>query len=364
MREEIAASEMGRYVDFKSYIDRDVWKYIEENFKGIVFMHYMTKVIDVPKPYISIYTGIDYHVGDCLYRTIDVDSKASDICLDMKYPVRGKVLVRMVDRNRNILAVIDSTKNLYCCDLPHKNQSEAARIFEKIIRTYEDIMTMSSNDGVAIKSIVDEVASLTTHYRVTIKPVFRPRVEDIKKIVEMKIEQMKGLLDMRVKIKEGEVEDLKRDIIEIRESAFVKAFETIAALTMHPKVKKFELKDGKIHIFPNIEVKWAILKGKVYDISHSSGRFYVNELEMRPDATIYEVYSPDAFHPNVSKTGTVCLGTIEGQSLSKIPELLEMLEHVNLDSCFDNEASELAFEIVDKMKEDGHSGEESNEWIV
>ena len=364
MKEEIATSEMDRYVDFKSYVSKDIWKYVEENFEGIVFLHYITKTIDMPRPYISIYTGIDYYTDDCLYRTLDVDSKASDICTDMKYPVRGKVLVRMVDKNRNTLAVIDSTKNLYCCDLPHKNQSEAAKIFERIIRTYEDIMTMSSSDSIAVKSIVDEVSALTTHYRVTIKPVFRPREEDIKKVVEMKIEQMKGLLDMRVKIKEGEVEDLKRELIEVRESAFAKAFETIASLTMHPKIKKFELKNGKIHIFPNIEVKGAILKGKTYDLSHSSGRFCVNELEMRPDATIYEVYSPDAFHPNISKTGTVCLGTIEGQSINKIPELLEMLEYANLDSCYDSESSDLAFKIVDKIKEDGHSGEESNEWIV
>jgi len=364
VKEEIATSEMDRYVDFKSYVNKDVWKYIEENFKGIVFLHYVTKTIDMPRPYISIYTGTDYYVDDCLYRTIDIDGKASDICMDMKYPVRGKVIVRMVDKNKNTLAVIDSTKNLYCCDLPHKNQYEAAKVFEKIIRTYEDVMTMSHNDGIAVKSIVDEVSALTTQYRVTIKPIFRPNAEDVKKIVEMKIEQMKGLLDLRVKIKEGEVEDLKRELIEVRESAFAKAFETIASLTMHPKIKKFELKNGKIHIFPNIEVKGAILKGRVYDLPNDSRRFYVNEIEIRPDAAIYEAYSPDAFHPNVSKQGTVCLGTIEGQSINKIPELLEMLEYANLDSCYDSESSDLAFEIVDKMKEDGHSGEESNEWVV
>jgi len=92
---------------------------------------------------------------------------------------------------------------------------------------------------------------------------------------------------------------------------------------------------------------------ELYLIPEDDNPFYIEKFNIPIKPKIYRAYAADAFHPNVGwdeddECWKVCLGTLDSESISKVMvEAPEMLKTINLDSAYDNDAKDKAYDIID-----------------
>jgi len=106
-------------------------------------------------------------------------------------------------------------------------------------------------------------------------------------------------------------------------------------------------------VYPKtIKVKRIRRKKRLYNIE--SAKFQVKGLQVPAEERVSEASASEAYHPNVSIDRSVCLGTLEGAPLLEVLlRLPASLEVANLDSCYENQASKEALELVEREKPEG-----------
>jgi len=99
-------------------------------------------------------------------------------------------------------------------------------------------------------------------------------------------------------------------------------------------------------VYPEtIKVKRIRYKKRVYNIE--TEKFQIRGLQVPVEGRVSEASASEAYHPNVSIDRSVCLGTLEDAPLFEVLlRLPASLEVANLDSCYENRASEEALELV------------------
>ena len=174
-------------------------------------------------------------------------------------------------------------------------------------------------------------------------------VADSKSIQELSQEitkTFKGIyenqVNIKIKVYEQEIEKLKQEIERVKQEAFVEGLKVYNQIKANWRLNSNYLVYKKTIIPTKIKYN-----GRIYSIPEDKREFYVKGLKIPIESIVTKAIVTDSYHPNIS--GYVCLGDLEGKPLLEVLEKLPReLETVNLDSAYDDEPKETAYEILDE----------------
>ena len=171
-------------------------------------------------------------------------------------------------------------------------------------------------------------------------------------------QNIKNVTEIKLKLKEKEIERLKSDIEAIRQKAFTDAVRVIDGI--YSRGWKLKTIDGTLYFVldKKIVCSKVINKGVAYKLT--TDIFYAENIRVEVTDTVYtkHVHVSNCYHPNISSADTVCLGDLDGKDLLTVLKNIEdLVKTINLDSCYDNEAT---FEIEDHLSD--YTDEELSVW--
>lgn len=179
-----------------------------------------------------------------------------------------------------------------------------------------------------------------TEYQ-SVQDVFNDVVNSVNKSYEMQLQAQTTVLQNRIK-------ELEKQIIEIKEKAFLEGLKTFEAL----KAKGWELERGELVLKKIIKATHIKASNLLYALTPDHN-FYVKNIHIAIESVVNSARAEEAFHPNVNN-GTVCLGDLQGKRLVEVLNAIEnSLKVINLDSAYDNEATKVAKEILKSLKSEG-----------
>lgn len=115
-------------------------------------------------------------------------------------------------------------------------------------------------------------------------------------------------------------------------------------------------KGNEIILRKRIKAECYKKRDTVYELpSDMLGKFYVENIRIKIEPVIYNrhVNAEKAYHPNVSSSGSCCIGDLEGKSLFEVIKGLEgIFKMCNLDSAFSNHATNELTKAHDELVEE------------
>jgi len=262
------------------------------------------------------------------------------VCLDLESPSEDSIAKKYVDEFHNTLAVVDCYGNIYFIDFIH--DSDQGKDF---LPTFFEILKQEEHPLVEewwemffeqqlFRTLHSEVLQFAKNLRIAGK---------VKRIVE---EQLQSQYNSQIAALAEEIEELKQEQLRRAEieiwGAFLAGIELSAG-------QAWKVNDGLLQYSKKIVVKHIKLDNKIVEAPR--GKYYVKGLTIK--------YSPDEFirawagrwyHPNISDSGLVCLGDVKNGSdgllehLKRIHMLPELLQTINLDSSYDGQAKNDAWD--------------------
>jgi len=160
-------------------------------------------------------------------------------------------------------------------------------------------------------------------------------------------------VNVKLQVYQQEIENLKHQIEVVKQEAFIQGLRVYNQIKANWRLNRNWLVYKK-EIIPT-KIK---RDGKIYNIPESQQEFYVKGLKVPIEPIVAVAYVSDSYHPNINRDSKmVCLGDLEGKPLLEVLEKLpKELEMINLDSAFDDEPKETAYEIVNELEYEGESG--------
>jgi len=129
-----------------------------------------------------------------------------------------------------------------------------------------------------------------------------------------------------------QVSALREHISRLEERGYNK--EMWKGILLGVSLKGWEAEGNALCYKMAIKVKKIKYKNVVVP---ASGNYYIEGLKVFINSEGIEAYCEKSYHPNATSGGDVCLGDLK--DVSKVGHLPEMLETANLDSCYDNDAT-------------------------
>jgi len=272
-------------------------------------------------------------------RQINIKRGDFAVCRDLEFPVKNSITKKYVDEFGNVLAVVDCYGNIHFIDFIHRpNEGKNfLPVFFEILKQekhplIEEWWELYCEQEVA-KKIYPEVLRAVKELGVARKA---------KAVVEGELQNQYA---HQISILSEEIEKLKQEAAKRAEKEIWEAFLAGVALSdsKNWKVNGNELEYTKKIIVKNI-------KGENKIVEAPKNKYYVSGLKIfySPDDQI-RASAKESFHPNVSDSGSVCMGDIKKESeiflenLKRIKLLPQILQTINLDSSYDGDAKREAW---------------------
>ena len=262
-----------------------------------------------------------------------------NVCLDIEYPVKNSITKKYVDEGGNVLAVVDYYGNIHFIDFIHRSYEgkDFLPVFFEILKQEEH-------------PLVDEWWELFCEQEIakTIYPEILKAVRTLgiarkaKTVIEGELQSQYGT---QISILASEIEKLKQEEAKRAEKEIWGAFLNGVSIGDN---KFWKVNNGILEYKKRINVLY--IKGDNRIVRAPEKKYFIDGIKIKyypEDGIIAQAI--EWFHPNVSDSGTVCLGDIKDGSkslleqLKKIHMLPNILQTINLDSCYDVEEKEEAW---------------------
>jgi len=190
-------------------------------------------------------------------------------------------------------------------------------------------------------------------FKVSLLPISESK--NLQELAQEVTKTFKGIyenqVNIKIKVYEQEIEKLKQEIERVKQEAFVEGLKVYNQIKANWRLNSNYLVYKKTIIPTKIKYN-----GRIYSIPEDKREFYVKGLKVPIVSIVTSAYANESCHPNISDSGNVCLGDLEGKPLLEVLEKLPReLETVNLDSAYDDEPKETAYEILDECDSDSGS---------
>jgi hypothetical protein len=168
--------------------------------------------------------------------------------------------------------------------------------------------------------------------------------ESMQNIYNLQIEALKATIQQKEDEVKKEIQKAKMEGIQI-------------GLSLS---KDWQIEDEYL-VYRNIIYATKVKNNEqVYNLNNKNKKkFYISGLKVPLEQIVSYAECEEAYHPNAKSGGRVCLGDLEGKPLLEVLQKLpQSLEVANLDSAFENSASEELSTDFDDLIE----GEEGEIW--
>ena len=170
-------------------------------------------------------------------------------------------------------------------------------------------------------------------------------------------------LKQKIKVFETQIEKLIADADRASQEGFIQGLETFKSVYQNGW-KPSKRMTGYLEYRKVINVNRIKYKDKVYDIpdNFDTSKIKINTLYIPIKPVVVQAFAnrKGTFHPNVNyssleygKFCNVCIGSLKGKDLSTVAENLpKILETVNLDSAYDNYATDEMIHLYNDLPSD------------
>jgi len=276
------------------------------------------------------------------YDIQEVKIKRGDfnVCRDLEFPARNTIAKKYIDEIGTVLAVVDCYGNIHFIDFIHRTNE--GKIF---LPVFFEILKQEKHP------LIEEWWELYCEQEVAKKiyPEVLRAVKELgvarraKAVVEGELQNQHAI---QISILSKEIEKLKQEAAKRAEKEIWGAFLEGVALSGS---KNWKINGNEIEYTKKIIAKH--IKGENEIVEAPKNKYYISGLTIfySPDDQI-RASAKESFHPNVSDSGSVCMGDIKKESepllenLKRIKLLPQVLQTINLDSSYDGDAKSKAWD--------------------
>lgn len=280
--------------------------------------------------------------------TVLIETGDLEICWDIVVPDNP---IRMyVNEKNNVLAFV-SSQGVFFCDFIHEPYSYKCKFFipfflEILKRELPQSADEIERKIIEARSKKDLIRRLTAEF--TTESVYRKVKQEAEKLLHEQYNAQIRILKQIIKnMKNQLIQDINKKIWE----TFKKGLTAGA--------RGWKVVDDKVVFGKRITAEKIKLEDKVISIPEEyKDTFYIQDIIFYMDGEgEIKVKSSSDYHPNADCK--LCIGDLDTEDIFKFIEKIETLENlfkvINLDSCFPNDAADVAKNIWGNEEEKADS---------